>query len=235
MDIEDDKDENKRSRFRGVYRCGPRWKAQLQRQGKQYYLGIYDTEIEAAHAYDAKAREDESGTMLTNFNEDGTETFISSTSTTVKKPANKYAPSSMSISMRNGNASTTDTKRKKRQKTENSELLSTEQYACKNFSFIMRLENPGHVRLIWERYSSITERLLIGKAANDRLLELQRTSPDEEKTTLIISLAKEITKLGLAKIHLEESFERAVGKGLANAAATATTAATTVFRGELES
>lgn len=233
---------HRRSRFRGVYKCGLRWKAQLQRQGIQYYLGIFDTEVEAAHAYDKKAREDESGTMLTNFNEDGTETFISSSSMTVKKPANKYAPSSTSIKpdvVKNINGTTTtasadgssitgtggeNKKRKKKQKTDSEFISDQHNNSSKgfgttdggDFSFIMRLENPGHVRSIWERHSSISQRLLIAKAARDQLIELQRYSPDEEKMKLLMPLIDEIALLGLAKTQLEECLERAVAQGLAS-------------------
>ena len=62
-----------KSKFRGVYKCGKRWKAQLQCQGIQFYLGTFDTEIEAAKAYDRKARDEKGVKGLTNFDENGDE------------------------------------------------------------------------------------------------------------------------------------------------------------------
>ena len=63
-----------KSKFRGVYKCGKRWKAQLQCQGIQFYLGTFDTEGEAAKAYDRKARDEKGVKGLTNFDENGEET-----------------------------------------------------------------------------------------------------------------------------------------------------------------
>lgn len=58
-----------KSRFRGVYKCGPKkWKSQLQAAGVQYYLGTYATEKEAALAYDNKIRS-MGGKSQTNFDE----------------------------------------------------------------------------------------------------------------------------------------------------------------------
>ena len=62
-----------KSKFRGVYKCGKRWKAQLQCQGIQFYLGTFDTEGEAAKAYDRKARDEKGVKGLTNFDENGEE------------------------------------------------------------------------------------------------------------------------------------------------------------------
>ena len=47
------------SRFKGIHfytRTG-KWQAQIQASGKRYGLGYFDDEVEAAKAYDAKARE----------------------------------------------------------------------------------------------------------------------------------------------------------------------------------
>lgn len=64
-----------KSRFRGVYKCGKRWKAQLQSQGVQFYLGTFDTEEEAAKAYDRKARDEKGEKGQTNFDDNGEETL----------------------------------------------------------------------------------------------------------------------------------------------------------------
>jgi AP2 domain len=64
-----------KSRFRGVYKCGKRWKAQLQSQGVQFYLGTFDTEKEAAKAYDRKARDEKGEKGQTNFDDNGDETL----------------------------------------------------------------------------------------------------------------------------------------------------------------
>jgi hypothetical protein len=45
-----------KSGFRGVYASGNRWKAQLHNEGKQHYIGTYDTPEEAAAAHDEAAR-----------------------------------------------------------------------------------------------------------------------------------------------------------------------------------
>lgn len=69
-----------KSKFRGVYKCGKRWKAQLQCQGIQFYLGTFDTEGEAAKAYDRKARDEKGVKGLTNFDENGEEAMSSNNS-----------------------------------------------------------------------------------------------------------------------------------------------------------
>ena len=87
-----------KSRFRGVYKCGKRWKAQLQSQGVQFYLGTFDTEEEAAKAYDRKARDEKGEKGQTNFDDngeettnsnihgDGTEDYLASMPTEISRP-----------------------------------------------------------------------------------------------------------------------------------------------------
>lgn len=41
----------KASRFTGVFRAGKKWKSQVQANGVQHYLGIFESEEEASHAY----------------------------------------------------------------------------------------------------------------------------------------------------------------------------------------
>ena len=47
------------SRYKGVrwYKRNHNWNAQIGKNGKQYHIGYFTSEIEAAKAYDAKAKE----------------------------------------------------------------------------------------------------------------------------------------------------------------------------------
>lgn len=47
----DTKEKKKASRYVGVFRAGKKWKSQVQHNGIQNYLGIYNTEEEARDAY----------------------------------------------------------------------------------------------------------------------------------------------------------------------------------------
>jgi hypothetical protein len=49
--------KSKASAHKGVYRCGRKWKSQIQINGVQHYLGVFDTEQEAQKEYqDAAGR-----------------------------------------------------------------------------------------------------------------------------------------------------------------------------------
>ena len=58
------------SRFVGVSRCGKKWRAQIEYQGKTLYLGLFDNEVEAAKARDRKAYEIHGPYAHLNFPED---------------------------------------------------------------------------------------------------------------------------------------------------------------------
>lgn len=85
-----------KSKFRGVYKCGKRWKAQLQCQGIQFYLGTFDTESEAAKAYDRKARDEKGIKGLTNFDENGEEAICISSGTSSSSSASCSSSASVS-------------------------------------------------------------------------------------------------------------------------------------------
>lgn len=53
------KQENTTSIFKGVswYRAGSKWEADITHKRKQFHLGYFDDEREAARAYDRKAKE----------------------------------------------------------------------------------------------------------------------------------------------------------------------------------
>ena len=61
------KHKSKRSNYRGLMPCGKRWSAYVRHKGKAAYLGTYDTQEEAALAYDKKAREIWGSFAIVNF------------------------------------------------------------------------------------------------------------------------------------------------------------------------
>lgn len=55
------------SRYKGVHRTKYSWRSQIQFNGVKYALGSFPTEVEAAKAYDAKAKELFLEFAVTNF------------------------------------------------------------------------------------------------------------------------------------------------------------------------
>ena len=59
------------SSYRGVSRHGDKWKAELMHKGQIYRLGLFDDEVEAARARDAKALELQGEFAYLNFPREG--------------------------------------------------------------------------------------------------------------------------------------------------------------------
>lgn len=57
----------KKIKYKGVYKSGSRWKAQMQYNGAQLYLGTFDDPKDAAKAYDDKVRSIPGCKAQTNF------------------------------------------------------------------------------------------------------------------------------------------------------------------------
>jgi hypothetical protein len=70
------------------------------------------------------------------------------------------------------------------------------------------------MRVLWERQCQVAQRLLIARAAQTKLSELQNVAPDSEKEGLLGTLSEEIVLLAIVKAQLEEAVSRCFAMGL---------------------
>jgi len=182
-----------------VYKCGKRWKAQLQSQGVQFYLGTYDSELEAAKAYDRKALEEKGDRALTNFDYFGNETTVCQTRSSLKFLTATSSDKDDGFESGGGyeNVNAPYSKR----------LRSHEQESCQP-----KTDPAAQLNLMWERLGQITNRLELSRAAHLKLCQLQHSKPDNEKESLITSLRDEIVLLEIVQSQLEESISHANAK-----------------------
>lgn len=70
------KAKNTKNRFKGVQKRGKKWSASISCRNKRYQLGVFDTEAEAAIAYNDKAKELHGD--FSNINKIGSAQYLSS-------------------------------------------------------------------------------------------------------------------------------------------------------------
>jgi hypothetical protein len=84
------KNGDKSSQYRGVTMAGKLWRATIMQDGKSRVIGTYESEREAALAYDAAAREAKGDKAVCNFDESGEATAV------VRLPEKGEAPAKRS-------------------------------------------------------------------------------------------------------------------------------------------
>jgi hypothetical protein len=142
---------------------------------------------------------------LTNFDEEGRETSLCSN--------RAHANQTSSMPDDRDNPSLEDKYIKRTKLLQYSDDNRSNQIYNKNANFAA-IEDSDPVRVLWERLCQVTQRLVIAKAANDKLADIFKRSPDNEKKRLIDSLKEEVVLLNIVKTQLEEAVSNAVAEGL---------------------
>ena len=198
--------------------------AQLQSHGIQFYLGMFDSEEEAARAYDRKAREEKTGRSMVNFS--GTSADGSDLGYTDSNYMNPMGLPSMMYNNGSFNSKYIEGgPDSKRQRTDQSpyfgvgpstgtaaaERTSAEKILARKLDYASTTEN---MRVLWERHCQVAQRLLLARVTQAKLLELQSIAPDSEKEQLLTSLSEELVLLAVVKAQLEEAVSRCLVMGL---------------------
>lgn len=169
----------------------------MQSQGIQFYLGTYDTEEEAAKAYDRKAREEKGGRSQTNFDDNGYEIGLSHMLAMYPQfhtpPVHTMGDSITDTTGGVANSEYTD-------------IGSSSSNSEPSYRHNFLTATP--VRFLWDRLCVISERLLLATAAMEKLKQLQEQGPDEQKQSMIAALSNEITLLTVVKSQIESSVAR---------------------------
>eukprot|EP01038_Epipyxis_sp_PR26KG_P004906 gene4906-6869_t len=182
-----------RSRYRGVYRCGKRWKAQLQSQGVQFYLGTFDSEEEAARAYDRKARDEKGFRVNANFEGE--------------------------VNYSDGEDNEREGLHHKRKRNEESNNINNNDDRTNT----QQPENvTAYVSVIWERLVQVSERIILANSAFVRMNDINQQQVAStlneqelaEQEHMIHSLHDEIVLLTIVKSQLEECISRCITLGL---------------------
>lgn len=182
---------------------------------------MFDSEEEAARAYDKKAREEKGGKTLTNFENGGEDDYGGFNMGPNRSPYGYgdedenenggEGPGSNIV----GNSNTGVRPAPSEAEFGTSKRLKTEDHEyggnAKRLDYQSTTEN---MRILWDRHCQIAQRLLLAKAAQAKLQEFQATAPDSEKATILKSLNEEIVLLVVVKAQLEEAVSRCYLLGL---------------------
>lgn len=185
----------------------------MQSHGIQFYLGMFDTEEEAARAYDRKAREEKGGKNPINFdvNPGESEPF-------------QLRPSSPSYRYYGGGEEEDDAQFQSNQKfglppsqSHHQNKRGRNEGDQDPSDHLRRLDYQStteNMKILWDRHCQIAQRLLLAKAAQSKLAEFQAVAPDTEKETILKALSEEIILLVVVKSQLEEAVSRCFRLGL---------------------